>query len=185
MADAAVPDNSLAGRPPRTKRFTEQPLPAVKQAIAPPPSAPDAQDASAADLADWLPANFTRKPFGSHVQKLKYPDRPGFHRHWFNDTPGRISRALEAGYKHVQGADGKNVARTVGVAAQGGGQTAFLMEIPIQWWKEDQAVKDRARDELDAKIRRGVIAGSTPGQDGVYLPQNQAGGVGPDIKFGR
>jgi hypothetical protein len=123
-----------------------------------------------------------RKPFGAQTQKLTYPSRPGFHRHWFNDTPGRIAKALEAGYKHVQDRDGRNVARVVGVSQAGGGQTAFLMEIPEQYWREDQAIKDRARDELDAKIRRGVVAGHIPNQDGAYLPTNQAGGVGPDIK---
>ena len=149
-----------------------------------PAPAPEAAPAiQVDDAASDYPANFVRKPFGSHVQKLKYPDRPGFHRHWFNDTPGRIPRALDAGYKHVRDLDGKNVARIVGVAQTGGGQNAFLMEIPDEWWKHDQAVKDKARDEIDAKIRRGVVAGQTPGQDGAYLPTNQAGTVGPDIKM--
>ena len=32
---------------------------------------------------------FVRKPFGTFDQKLAYPSREGFHRHWFNDEPGR------------------------------------------------------------------------------------------------
>lgn len=181
MTDAPTINDPSAVRGPRAKRFTEQPLPAVKQTVVPQPAAP-ASEPEAADLDRWLPEGFTRKPFGSQVQKLAYPPRPGFHRHWFNDTPGRIARAMEAGYKHVQDRDGKNVARIVGVAQQGGGQNAFLMEVPEQWWRQDQSLKDKARDEIDAKIRRGVIAGTAPGQDGAYLPTNQSGTIGPDIK---
>jgi hypothetical protein len=152
----------------------------VKQTII--PVAPEQAAPIAADTTEWLPEGFARKPFGSHVQKLNYPERPGFHRHWFNDYPGRIARALEAGYKHVQDRDGKNVARIVGVAEAGGGLNAYLMEIPLQFYLEDQRIKDRARDELDAKMKRGVIAGSAPGKDGAYLPTNQSGTLGPDIK---
>src|ERR1041384_4296280 len=42
-----------------------------------------------------------RKPFGSQGQKLAYADRPGYHRHWFNDTPGRIMDAQSAAYDFV------------------------------------------------------------------------------------
>lgn len=186
MTETATADNSLASRPPRGKRSAElapsQPLPTViKQVIAPQPAAPAVMPV--VDVSDWLPAGFERKPFGGHVQKLAYPERPGFHRHWFNDYPGRIARALEAGYKHVIDREGKNVARIVGTAEKGGGLNAFLMEIPMQYYLEDQRVKDRGRDELDAKMKRGVIAGVTPGQDGSYLPTNQAGTIGPDIKI--
>lgn len=177
-AAAASATKPLVSGPVRARRtLTPAPSPASEPA-------PVVQaDAPEADIASDYPANFVRKPFGSHVQKLKYPERPGFHRHWFNDTPGRIPRALEAGYKHVQDLDGKNVARIVGVAQTGGGQNAFLMEIPLQWWNEDQAVKNKARDEIDAKIRRGIAKDHAPGSDGAYLPTNQAGTVGPDIKM--
>ena len=153
-------------------------------AVAPPP-APVAVAAVAADapVVEAAPARPARKPFGSHVQKLSYPAREGFHRHWFKDTPGRIDRALEAGYAHVKGTDGKNVATGGGVSESGGKQTLYLMEIPLEWYREDQALKDAQRDEIDAKLRRGVIAGTAPGQDGAYLPTNKAGTVGPDVKM--
>ena len=146
-----------------------------------PASAPPAPTASEAGVD--LPQRSARKPFGSHVLKLAYPERPGYHRHWFNETPGRIARATEAGYTHVKGADGKNIARIVGVAEVGGGQNAYLMEIPLEWYKEDQALKDAKRDEIDAKLKRGIVAGSAPGHDGAYLPMNKAGTVGPDVKM--
>lgn len=152
------------------------PVPAAVAPLAPSPVA------NGQTAADGPTLSSVRKPFGSHVQKLAYPEREGFHRHWFNDIPGRIARALEAGYAHVQSRDGKNVARVVGVAEAGGGLTAFLMEIPLEWYRADQKIKDDRRDEIDAKLRRGVVAGTAPGQDGAYLPVNQAGTLGPEFK---
>lgn len=178
MAEGTTLDNSLSNRLPRAKRTVIPPKPA------PEPELPAQQANAITDEVDgWLPEGFVRKPFGAHVQKLNYPARPGFHRHWFNDYPGRIARALEAGYKHVQDVNGKNVARIVGVAETGNGLNAFLMEIPERWYKEDQAVKDRARDELDAKMKRGIIKDHSPGHDGAYLPVSKTGTVGPDIKL--
>ena len=124
-----------------------------------------------------------RKPFGAHVLKLQYAERTGYHRHWFKDTPGRVDRALEAGYAHVKGKDGNNVTHIGGVAEHGGKQTLYLMEIPLEWYRADQALKDARRDEIDAKIKRGVVASVAPGQDGSYIPVNKAGTLGADIKM--
>src|SRR4051812_47316603 len=79
----------------------------------------------------------TRKPFGGVELKMAYPQREGFHRHWFNDVPGRVQRAQEAGYTNVTGNDGKPVSMVVGTAEGGGALVAFLMEIPEEWYKED------------------------------------------------
>jgi hypothetical protein len=151
---------------------------------APEPTPVAVQAAPVSEPAAAPPAPRTaRKPFGSHVQKLSYPERPGFHRHWFNDTPGRIARAEEAGYTHVKTADGRNVARIMGVGEGGGALNGYLMEIPLEWYREDQALKDAKRDEIDAKLRRGIVAGVAPGQDGAYLPTNKSGTTGPDVKM--
>jgi hypothetical protein len=112
-----------------------------------------------------------RKPFGSRQQKLAYEERPGYHRHWFNDTPGRVEQALEAGYTYVQDKDGKKVSRVVGVAEGGGPLTAFLMEIPEEWYKEDMAAEQRRVDEMDGAIRKGAVSGE-PGKDGRYVPEH-------------
>ena len=77
----------------------------------------------------------TRKPFGAMEQKLYWPKRPGYHRHWFNDTPGRIDAALQAGYAHVTGRDEKPVCRVVGKREGGGGLMGYLMEIPEEWFQ--------------------------------------------------
>lgn len=109
-----------------------------------------------------------RKPFGSTELKLAYPDREGFHRHWFNETAGRIGRAQEAGYEHVK-ADGKNVSRVVGTAEGGGPLMAFLMEIPEEFYREDMAAEQRVIDDKEESIRRGVAEGKEG--EGQYVPQ--------------
>lgn len=115
----------------------------------------------------------TRLPFGSAVQRLDYPPRVGFHRYWFNDSPGRLQRALAAGYKHVLDADGKIVHRPVGTnGPQGGVLTGYLMEIPESWWKKDLALAQKKVDQMDADIRRGNVEGEV-GKDGRYVPQSR------------
>ena len=92
-----------------------------------------------------LRPGFVRKPFGAQEQKLQYANRPGYHRHWFNDEPGRIMRAEEAGYEQVHDTrTNKPVCTVVGISRGGGPLTAFLMEIPQQWYDEDMAAQDNA-----------------------------------------
>lgn len=138
---------------------------ATLQAVAEP-------QAVAADGGAAMPR--VRKPFGGLREKLDGTRREGFHRHWFNDTPGRIKAAKEAGYENVVDDDGKPMKQVVGVKEGGGELVAYRMEIPIHWYDEDQAAKDVRRDELDAQMRRGAHNGS-PGQDGRYVPVNPDG----------
>lgn len=113
------------------------------------------------------PRKSPRKPFGAMTLKLAYPDRPGFHRHWFNETAGRIQRAEEAGYTHVE-ANGKPVQKVVGTAEGGGPLNAFLMEIPQEWYDEDMAAQQREIDEKEKAIKDRQIEGSKADQDSVY-----------------
>jgi hypothetical protein len=115
-----------------------------------------------------LPERPVRKPFGAMEQKLNYPARPNYHRHWFNDIPGRVPRAIEAGYSHVKDKDDKNVCRVVGVAEGGGPLSAYLMEIPEEWFQEDMAVQQRDVDEKESAIKRGELE-AKPG-DNRYVP---------------
>ena len=110
----------------------------------------------------------TRKPFGSQIQKLAYPARDGYHRHWFNEEPGRIDAALQAGYTHVEDKEGRKVQRVVGVANSGGALNAFLMELPEEWYQEDMKRQQEAIDKMDSAIRRGSVA--TSPDDGQYVP---------------
>lgn len=120
----------------------------------------------------------TRKPFGSQDQKLAYPERPGFHRHWFNEVPGRIDSALEAGYTHVLNKEGIKVNQVVGVANSGQPLVAWLMELPQDWYEEDMKRQQQVVDEKDSAIRQGALD-AKPG-DNRYIPNR-----GITIKDGR
>ncbi len=113
-----------------------------------------------------------RQPFGSFEQRLAAPPRPGFHRHWFNDDPGRIVRAEAAGYTHVKNESGQPTSKVVGVARGGGPLTAYLMEMPEEWYAEDQAAQEAEYAKRIAAIEQGRGPGvPTTGADGsaVYV----------------
>lgn len=125
-------------------------------------------------------ARESRRPFGSQMQKLAYEPRLGYHRHWFNDSPGRLEQAINAGYQHVEDKEGVKVHTVVGVSATGGALTGYLMEIPEEWYKEDMARGQEQVDQIDQAVRKGAVAGK-PGVDGVYVPESR----GIKIRDGR
>lgn len=86
---------------------------------------------------------------GSYAQKLAYAKRPGYYRHWFNDSPGRIQEAQDSGWAFVIGKNGQSVQRHVDVGRDKKGLQAFLMEIPEEIWLEDLAVRNR---EAQARV---------------------------------
>jgi hypothetical protein len=139
------------------------------------PPNPRPAEADAASVAPNAAAR-ARVPFGTPQLKLASDPRPGFHRRYFNDVPGRIQRALNAGYSHVKDDNGNNVTTTVGVAKEGGALAAYLMEIPKELYDADQAAKMEAIDAFDESLRRGVdSSGHAPGQDGRYVPKDAYG----------
>jgi hypothetical protein len=104
-----------------------------------------------------------RKPFGSQTQKLAFKKREGYFHYWFNDTPGRIDAAKEAGYTHVlDKVTQKPVQMVVGVTAQGGALNGFLMEIPEEWHDADMAENERKVAEKEDTIRRGQVEAADP-----------------------
>lgn len=129
-------------------------------------SAPPAQ----ASITEDGPSPFIRKPFGNRGQKLQYAARAGYHRHWFNDDPGRVMAATEAGYTHVTDQKtGRNVSAVVGHNEGGNPLSAFLMETSQEWYDEDMAAQQREVDKVDEAIHRGGVQGQV-GVDGRYLP---------------
>ncbi len=106
-----------------------------------------------------VPKQRVRVPFGSMTQKLAYPARPGYHRHWFNDEPGRVERAVAAGYDHVQ-ENGEKVKKVVGRYDSGVPVLGYLMEIPQEWYDEDMAAEERLVKEKEDTIRRGKVQGA-------------------------
>ena len=102
-----------------------------------------------------------RTPLGTRNVLTAEP-REGFVRRWINDVDDRIERAKAAGYSPVQtptevgdpkaGADsqmGSVVAKSVG-----GGTRAILMEIPKDYYDEDQAAKQANVDRTEEGLSR-------------------------------
>lgn len=111
-------------------------------------------------LAEWGEhAVRERVPFGAGQSRLpKARPRPGFHRHIFNDFPGRIESAVRAGYKHVNDEHGSPIRSVVGTSPHGGPLYGYLMEIPEKWFRQDMAAAQSSLDELDQEILGGRIA---------------------------
>jgi hypothetical protein len=114
-----------------------------------------------------------RVPFGAHQPKLQLPEREGFKRRWFHDTPGRIQRALRGGWSHVKtdGPTPENERRVVGVGEHGGGLVAYALEIPVELYEQDMAAQQSLIDEFDELMLRGVAGDKAPGDDGRYQPE--------------
>jgi hypothetical protein len=124
--------------------------------------------ASLADAATDGPtsrrvARENRKPFGSSTQKLAFKKRDGYFHYWFNDVPGRIKAAQDAGYTHViDETTQKPVSMVVGVTQQGGPLTGYLMEIPEEWHAEDMAANEAKVREKEDTIKRGQVEAADP-----------------------
>lgn len=111
----------------------------------------------------------SRKGFGNQSQKLARPARAGYHRHWFNDTPGRISHALECGWVHVKNEiNGSNETEVVGVAQIGGALHAYLLEIPEEWYRDDMAEQERTNASKEEAIKGGVEAKDAKDRSAFY-----------------
>jgi hypothetical protein len=115
-----------------------------------------------------------RQPFGAMTQKLAYPAAPGMHNHWFNDEPGRLDDAKNAGYKKVVGKDGNPVRRVVDKTT---GQLGYLHEIPESWYKADLAAGQKAADEKDSQIALGNAPDESGSEPGVGKKSGFYGGV--------
>ena len=111
--------------------------------------------------------NFKRVPMSSPVRKLEVPDIPGYKMYWFRSEPGRLARALKAGYEFVKPeevdinnhdlagnlndpgvsdlGDRVSVAAQDGVGDNGQYLRLYLMKIKLDWWKQDQELYERER----------------------------------------
>ena len=190
-ADTHQPPRAVGEGPPATTDFDmAPPLPpewaaamAASQQASPLEAARDLVADESTLIEEHVSAlgpGFVRTPFGQRSMRLAAPRREGFHRHWFNDTPGRLARAFAAGYKVVNNSDGKPIKQVVSVSARGDGEIGVLMEIPIAWFLEDQAAQKRVADELEATIRRGEVAASDGShryvpREGIEVKTEQGG----------
>jgi len=112
-----------------------------------------------------------RIPVGTH-DVLKFKKRPGYVRRVVNDVDDRIEMFKRAGYEIVKAKDYGGYHRAGDPApvdsavtrSVGGGIRGVLMEIPEEWYREDQEAKARKLDELENSIRRK----GRDGDDGTY-----------------
>lgn len=111
-----------------------------------------------------------RVPMGSQ-KRLSAPERPGFVRRYFNDVDDRIERAKLAGYTPVEeeivyserSKDPTVLGKQRRVSV-GKGTYAVLMEIPEEWYCEDQLAKVKNNNEKVRSLRtpKKDQYGSTP-----------------------
>lgn len=104
-----------------------------------------------------------RRPIAT-TDVLTASARPGYVRRFVNDSPGRVQRFIDAGYEPVRDPSA-NRSEFGGTSALGdsvirqdvgSGKTAVLMEIPQEWYDEDQAKKQERVDSLENGLRRNI-----------------------------
>lgn len=110
-----------------------------------------------------------RIPFSIPRRRLNAPSGDGYHYRIFNDNwrkePGRIQRALEAGYEKV----GSFESLSVGTNEDGSEIKGILMRIPQELYEEDQKSKQEEVDKVDEAIRGGKLEEGR--NDKRYIPQ--------------
>lgn len=124
-----------------------------------------------------------RVPMGVPRAKLTVQNKePGYAYRWINDAPGRIAQAQQAGYEFVTDGQtttgdtgesntdlGTQVSAIVGTHEDGSTMRAYLMRIPEQYYREDQAMKQSEIDKIDESVRQGAI-GKEHGDGHTYIP---------------
>lgn len=112
-----------------------------------------------------------RIPAGIERQRQSIPEEylhKGFHQHWINDTGDRLARLQRGGYRFVMSKDEVepgDTSMTDGNLDMGSrvsmladpktGMRAYLMEIPLKLYNQDQAEKQKRRDNNKAMLSRG------------------------------
>ena len=115
----------------------------------------------------------SRVPFGVPMQKfnISEEDSKKFHYHVFNDNwrkePGRIQRALAAGYEVVEH---ERSGETSGTNDDGSEIRGVLMRQPIEMYEADQALKQKEIDKVDEQIHKGKFQVGGALQGHTYKP---------------
>ena len=121
------------------------------------------------DESQWV-------PMSAPVARLQIPEKPGYHRHWFRNEPGRIERAQRAGYRFVDASEVSVVNRSLGGAPEEGGNTdlgsrvsvaaggiadngqamrLYLMECPQHLYKKNLAMLQADTDNTVTALSAG------------------------------
>lgn len=105
-----------------------------------------------------------RIPVGRRqVLKTTGIDNVNFYNRWVNDDGDRLQMFLDGGYEFVQkdgvevgtpNVDSARGTESVMKKGVGMGMTAYLMHIPIEIWKQDQANKLLEVEALEAEMKK-------------------------------
>jgi len=111
-------------------------------------------------------------------------DRVNFVQRWVNDVDDRIPRFKAAGYEFVNndgisvGDDTVDYRSTTDTSivrkGVGGGKVAYLMQIPREWYEEDQAKKQARVDEIEDAMVQSVNADQSYGKVGIEGRDNKS-----------
>ena len=112
-------------------------------------------------MANQIPNRPKRVPIGTR-NILIAEQREGYYRRWVNDIQDRLNQFKEAGYGHVtkgdadisdqRAQDPSKMGSSVVKKAVGGGMYAYLMEIPLEFYREDQSEKQAYLDKIEKDI---------------------------------
>ena len=117
-----------------------------------------------------------RVPLGIPELKMTARIRSGYIGRWINDAGGRIARAQQGGWEfaldHDSEEEDKRRSMVVGTQRDGQPLLAYLMEIREEFYDEDQALKQKPLDEMEAAMRRGTPHEAATGADRerFYVP---------------
>lgn len=135
-------------------------------------SAIQAQTASrqTSEINDDSRSRFPKRVPLHEQQRLGAKKRAGYQPRIFNDEGNKIQAALDAGYSIVNdgrtisghrscdpGKFGNAATAYVGRNERGHEITGVLMEIPQNWYDEDQAAKQMEIDAQEQQIRQGMM----------------------------
>ena len=178
------------GRPPKSPAVEALPVKAGAEALTADAGIAEQVDERVILRQDIERIRKLRKPFGAFTQKLALPERAGYHRHWFNDAPGRIDEAVANGWAHIKDKEGKPVSRIVGRGRDNGAMRAYAMELPKVFWEEDMAARHevaKARvDDIKKSPFRSKSGQATKADQGkFYSPKEEVISVREDRASGR
>lgn len=153
-------------------KITEDPVRPAPSIAPDPTTDPKGYEAYVAELRQ------KRKPYGAQMQKLAYPPRSGYKRHWFNDVGGRVQDYMDNGWSIVHDPKGRPVERTVGAARDNTPLKAKLLEIPSIFWEEVEAerhafAKSKMDDIKSAPIRSKPGEAKASDQGKFYSPKEE------------
>ena len=119
------------------------------------------------DRAEIQTSRPKRVPIHEQRDQLSTDQKQGFVRRWVNDIPGRVEKFIKAGYAVVTDKDvavgdtndnkalGTGARKNVGRTRQGDGTQAVLMEIPKDYYDEDQKAKAEIVNASERAMKRG------------------------------